>query len=155
MSLIGHNVVIIGGSSGMGFATARLAKDKGANVIIASRSSEKLQNAEKQLGNINTISVDISHESEIRDLFVGMEHVDHVFVSAAQPFLGKILETELETFRSEVDQRFWGSLYIVRSAAPKMKQGSITFITGQFSSTPVIGFVADQRLGSRISAHSR
>ena len=141
MSLLGNNVVIIGGSSGMGLATARLIKEQGANVIIASRSNEKLKHTAKQLGNIKTIAVDVAHESTIQALFEGMERVDHVFVSAARPLFGKILETELETFRSEVDQRFWGPLYIVRNAAPKMKQGSITFITGQFSSTPIIGAV--------------
>ena len=49
------------------------------------------------------------------------------------------MEARLETLRSDVDQRFWGPLYIVRSAAPKMVQGSITFLSGQLASTPNVG----------------
>ena len=40
-----YNILIIGGSSGMGLATAKLSIDNGFNVIIASRSQDKLDSA--------------------------------------------------------------------------------------------------------------
>ena len=45
MSLAGQKVVVIGGSSGIGLATAELAKREGAEVIIASRNAERLKAA--------------------------------------------------------------------------------------------------------------
>ena len=45
MQLAGKKVVVVGGSSGIGLATAELAKAEGAEVIIASRSAEKLKAA--------------------------------------------------------------------------------------------------------------
>ncbi len=148
MILQDANVVIIGGSTGIGFAMAKLAIEQGANVTIAGRSHEKLQRAAGQLCKGQTIVADIALESDIQALFGGMERVDHVFVSAGRPLFGKILETDLATFRSDADQRFWGLLYVVRNAAPKMRQGSITVITGLYASVPGVGAVVTSALQS-------
>jgi NAD(P)-dependent dehydrogenase (short-subunit alcohol dehydrogenase family) len=139
MILQGANVVIIGGSSGMGFATAKLAKQQGANVTIVSRSREKLQNAVQQLGNVQSVVADMTSESDVHEIFRALDRVDHVFISAGTWVDGKVVEADLETLRSEVNQRFWGPLYVVRSAAPKMIKGSITLLSGQLASTPDVG----------------
>ena len=56
MTLQGANIVIIGGCSGIGFETARLALQQGANVAIAGRSEEKLEKAKSHLtGNVRTV----------------------------------------------------------------------------------------------------
>jgi NAD(P)-dependent dehydrogenase (short-subunit alcohol dehydrogenase family) len=150
MILLGANVVIIGGSSGMGFATARLAKEQGAIVTIASRSREKLQNAVQQLGNVRAVVANISSESDVEEIFGELDRVDHVFISAGKWWGGKVVEANLETLRSEVEERFWGPLYIVRNAAPKMTQGSITFLGGQLASTPRAGAVVSAAMGAAI-----
>lgn len=136
MDLQGKTVVIIGGSSGMGFATAKLAMENRASIVIASRSQEKLADAVKKLGNIRAITADITREPDIQALFTALEHVDHIFVTTGEAFFGKIMETPLETFRNDVEQRFWGPLFVVRHAAPKMTQGSITFLSGLYGSKP-------------------
>ena len=155
MTLLGTNVVIIGGSSGMGFATAGLAKEHGANITIASRSSEKLRNAVQQLGNVRSVVADITREADVQEIFRGLDRVDHVFISAGTWLGGKVVETNLETFRAEVDQRFWGPLYIVRNAVPKMKHGSITFLTGQLASTPDAGSVVAAAMGAAVEVMAK
>jgi NAD(P)-dependent dehydrogenase (short-subunit alcohol dehydrogenase family) len=45
MLLAGQKVVVVGGSSGIGLATAELAKHEGADVIIASHNAERLNAA--------------------------------------------------------------------------------------------------------------
>jgi len=120
----------------MGLATAQLAKKEGAHVIIVSRSSEKLQRAVEQLGDVKAIAADMTNESDVERIFRDMDHVDHIFVSAGSYFGAKVIGTDLELFRSDVAQKFWGPLYIVRNAVPKMTNGSITFLTGQLASRP-------------------
>jgi NAD(P)-dependent dehydrogenase (short-subunit alcohol dehydrogenase family) len=45
-----QKVIVLGGSSGMGLATARLLAPEGAHVVIASRSCEKLDAALRAIG---------------------------------------------------------------------------------------------------------
>jgi NAD(P)-dependent dehydrogenase (short-subunit alcohol dehydrogenase family) len=45
MLLSGQKVVVVGGSSGIGLSTAELAKNEGAEVVIASRNAERLNAA--------------------------------------------------------------------------------------------------------------
>ena len=47
----GKKVVIIGGTSGMGLATAKMLLDGGARVVVTGRSKEGLESAQKELGN--------------------------------------------------------------------------------------------------------
>ena len=50
MLLAGKKVVVVGGSSGIGLATAELAKREGAEVIVASRNAERLNTIAGKLG---------------------------------------------------------------------------------------------------------
>jgi NADP-dependent 3-hydroxy acid dehydrogenase YdfG len=43
-------VVIIGGTSGVGLATAKMLLDRGARVVVTGRSKAGLESAQKELG---------------------------------------------------------------------------------------------------------
>lgn len=103
-----------------------------------------------ELGGAWTVVADIAREPDMQALFRDMERVDHIFISAGRPLFGKLLEAELETLRGDVDQRFWGVVYVVRHAAPKMRQGSITFLSGQFGSRPAIGATVTSAMNSAV-----
>src|SRR3984957_5180101 len=102
MLLDGKRVVIIGGSSGIGLETARLALAEGALVTIAGRSEERLRRAAASIllggDRLRFVVADLSDESSIRSLFAGENRVDHVFVPAGElrPGGGCLLKSELD-----------------------------------------------------------
>lgn len=67
MEISNSTIVITGGSSGLGFEMCRQFMEKGNNVIICSRSLEKLEEAKKLLPNLVIYKCDIAQKSECGD----------------------------------------------------------------------------------------
>lgn len=128
MSLDGKHVVIVGGTSGMGLATARRAAALGADVVAAGR--RRIEEREP-LDGVTPARVDTTDETSVRALFDEVGDVDHVFVSSSPGSPGPLLEQDLATARTFVDGKLLGSWMCARYAAPRMRTGgSITFVTG-------------------------
>ena len=136
MTLEGAQVVVVGGSSGIGLATAALARQYGAHVTIAGRSADRLRQAQQVLGDVRTVAADIASEAAVQNLFAGLDRVDHVLVSAGTLGNGRIVENDLTTLRRIVDERILGVIHVVRQARPRMTEGSLTFTSGSLSSRP-------------------
>ncbi len=134
-------VVIIGGSSGLGFAAAQLALKAWATVVIVGRSPEKLATAKHKLGDVRTEVADSSDEASIHRLFAGLPQVDHIFLSGGGAVFGKISDLSTERIQQVVQERVWAPIYLVRHAVPKMKGGSITLMSGSLASRPAPGGV--------------
>lgn len=134
-------IIIIGGSSGIGLETAELAIAQGAEVIIASRSEEKLKQAEELLGsNATSYRLDTTVEQDVRAFFEAVGSFDHLVVSAAETSGGPFLDTETSKFRQLFDNKFWGQYYAVKYGAPKISPtGSITLFSGVVAYKAMIG----------------
>jgi NAD(P)-dependent dehydrogenase (short-subunit alcohol dehydrogenase family) len=151
MRLEGRHLVIIGGSSGIGLETARLALAEGAFVTIAGRSEERLRRAAETLGNsravgtaggrVRLVVADVTDESSVRALFEGEPRVDHLFLPAGelQPGGDDVLGADLNGLRSILESRLVGAAYVVRQARPRMVGGSITLMSGLYSTRPARG----------------
>jgi NAD(P)-dependent dehydrogenase (short-subunit alcohol dehydrogenase family) len=141
MSLANQTVVVLGGSTGMGFATAKAAIADGASVVITGRSREKLQTAQSELGNrAKTAVLDVADETGTRKLFDELGPIDHIFVVAATVSFGLSLASSTEQLRPSMDTRFWGSLYAAKYGSAKMsKAGSITLMSGTSAQKPLPG----------------
>jgi NAD(P)-dependent dehydrogenase (short-subunit alcohol dehydrogenase family) len=141
MSLKDATVIILGGSSGIGLATAKAARTEGAQVIITGRSAERLQRARADLGDaVRTVALDVADETGTRAFFQDLNHVNHVFITAGTVSRDSRLALESETMRPAMDTRFWGALYAAKYAAPKMDgSGSITFMSGTAGRRPIAG----------------
>ncbi len=139
MRLDGQRVVIIGGSSGIGLAVARLAREEGASVTVGGRSEERLAEAVRTLGEVDTAPVDVADEASVRDFFAPISHIDHLVISAGTLGDGTIAGGDLDGLHAIVDQRIWGAVHAVRAAAPKMDGGSITMTSGGIVARPRVG----------------
>ncbi len=155
MQLKNRNVVIIGGSSGIGFATAELAQAEGATVTITGRDREKLDRAAQQLGAVKTAIVDITIEADVQKLMAQCDHIDHLVVLGASLASGKVTDASLEALGRPIQERIWGAVYAVRHAAPKMSDGSIMLMSGLFSTRPIAGMAMAATAVGGIEAMSR
>lgn len=79
--LVGKHVLVIGGSSGIGFAVAHAALAEVARVTIASSGAEKVRAAVARLGGGDAVrgeKLDVKQESEVKAFFERIETVDHL-----------------------------------------------------------------------------
>lgn len=134
MQLAGQKIVVVGGSSGIGLATAELAKKEGAEVVIASRSAEKLKTAADKLG-AKAIQTDVSSDDSVASLFKQCGAVDHVVVTAAQLKTGPFKTVAMEDVRATMEGKFWGAWRCARFAEIK-SGGSLTLVSGFLSIRP-------------------
>jgi NAD(P)-dependent dehydrogenase (short-subunit alcohol dehydrogenase family) len=141
MSLANNTVVILGGSSGIGLATAKAAKTEGARVVVTGRSSPRLQAAKAELGDdVRTVSLDVGDEAGTRALFSELERVDHLFITAGTVLFNPKLATDADSVRPALDTRFWGAFFAAKYAATKMGPGcSMTFMSGAAAIRPLRG----------------
>jgi NAD(P)-dependent dehydrogenase (short-subunit alcohol dehydrogenase family) len=134
MSLAGKTVVVVGGSSGIGLATAELAKQEGADVIIASRSAEKLNAATGTLG-VKGIVADVTSDDSVASLFRQCGPVDHVVVTAAQLKSGPFKSVAMDDVRGTMEGKFWGAWRCAKFSEIK-SGGSLTLVSGFLSIRP-------------------
>src|SRR5207253_5232129 len=115
---------VLGGSSGIGLATAKGAKAEGARIVITGRSAPRLEAARAELGgDVRAVALDVTDEAGTRALFDELDHVDHVFITAGAVALDPKLAASRESLRVALDTRFWGAFYAAKFAAPKVGTG--------------------------------
>jgi NADP-dependent 3-hydroxy acid dehydrogenase YdfG len=82
-ALVDSQVVIAGGSSGIGLGVARACLEAGAAVTLVGRSADRLAAARDTLGGRAAIvAADLTIEDDVRRVFADRA-VDHVVVTAA------------------------------------------------------------------------
>lgn len=142
MTLTGQRIVVIGGSSGMGLATARAAALAGAAVTVASSSRERVDAALAELpGGSAGAVLDVRDEAGVTALFERVGELDHVVYTAGDAFAPRRLaDLGLGDARAGFDVRFWGAVTVAKYAAPRLRPGgSITLTSGTVGQRPVPG----------------
>ncbi len=131
-TLESQNIVIIGGSSGVGLAVAKLIAARGGRVTIASRSLDRLENAAKEIGGDVQIGiVNTLEEGSVKDFFANLNDIDHLLCFAGDTMSGGVLTADIATARNAMESKFWGQFYVGRYGRPKIKPtGSLTFSSG-------------------------
>lgn len=134
-------VIMIGGSSGIGLESAKQLIAHGAEVVIASRSEDKLRNAKEQLGDRATAyTLDITQEQQVQSFFEKIGQFDHLVVSAAETSGGSFLQTDTAQARKLFENKFWGQYYAAKYGASKiLPNGSITLFSGVVAYKSMVG----------------
>jgi NAD(P)-dependent dehydrogenase (short-subunit alcohol dehydrogenase family) len=142
MDLDGKRVVIIGGSSGMGLATAAGAAAAGARVTIASSDQSRLDAALAALpGDCDGVVADARSEASLAKALAQIGELDHLVYTAGDSVAPRPLgEVTLADARRLFDVRFWGAVAAVKHAAPMIRPaGSVVLTSGTVAVRPSAG----------------
>jgi NAD(P)-dependent dehydrogenase (short-subunit alcohol dehydrogenase family) len=130
--LRGQTVVLIGGSAGIGLQTARLARAEGADVILAARNAQRLEQAAREVGARSTAAFDATDTDAVQRFFADLPTpIDHVLVTAGRPYYAPLADIDFAAARRSFDDHFWLALHVARLAAGKVRPGgTLLFMSG-------------------------
>ncbi|MGF6306770.1 NAD(P)-dependent dehydrogenase (short-subunit alcohol dehydrogenase family) [Bradyrhizobium sp. i1.8.4] len=143
MSLDGKRVIAIGGSSGIGFAVATLARERGAGVVIASSKAANVDAAVARLPGSAGSIVDLRDEASVSRFFDQVGSFDHLAITAGDwdlPVFAATRDLDLAAAREGLALRFWGALAAVKHGSRVIApNGSITLTGGLLAHRPQKG----------------
>jgi NAD(P)-dependent dehydrogenase (short-subunit alcohol dehydrogenase family) len=142
------NVIVVGGSSGMGKATALATIENGGKCMLVSRSKEKLDRAREYLlskvpeAQIETQTLDATSEADVRDFAAKLKPglYDGLVISAAgRAPHGPFTELPTEDARAMMESKFWSAYHCAKYISVKLSDGgSVVFVAGILNRRPGI-----------------
>jgi NAD(P)-dependent dehydrogenase (short-subunit alcohol dehydrogenase family) len=130
--LLGQTVLVIGGSAGIGLATARAVRAQGAEAILTARNPERLELAEDELGALSSAAFDASDSHALERFFDTLPvPIDHVLLSGSGPYYAPLPETDFDEVRRKIDRHLLLPVRVGLHSVGKVRSGgSLLFIAG-------------------------
>jgi dihydroanticapsin dehydrogenase len=155
-SLSGKVALVTGGSRGIGFSTAKVFSENGAQVVITSKDSTRLENSVSQLSNTIGITADIKNENDVKnviDQVVKKFGKIDILVNNAGVFpkIKKLHEIDESEWQEVLDVNLTGQFRFTKAAIPYLKKssGSIINISSDAGLKAYEGFNADAYSASK------
>jgi NAD(P)-dependent dehydrogenase (short-subunit alcohol dehydrogenase family) len=143
MTLDGKRIVLLGGSSGIGLATAQAAAREGASVVIASSRKTRVDQALATLptgaeGHV----LDVTDAAAVERMFGRLGGFDHLVFTAGETLqLGSLASTDVAAARRAFDLRYWGAYLAAKCGSGVIRAGgSIVFTSGTAGRRPRVGW---------------
>jgi len=149
-----NNVVVItGGSTGIGRATAIEFAKKNANIVLVSRNKEKLEKLEKELQKFN-VSVlvcicDVSDKYQVLEMtntvLEKYGSIDILINNAGFAIYGSVSELTIEEIQSQMETNYFGMIYCIKNFLPSMlekKSGHIVNVASVAASFGLPGIAS-------------
>jgi NAD(P)-dependent dehydrogenase (short-subunit alcohol dehydrogenase family) len=139
--LLGQTVVLLGGSAGIGYETARLAGAEGAEVVLVGRDQGRLERAGAELGAKSTAAFDATDPDLLQGFLRDLPgQIDHVLVTAGASYYAPLAEIDFSEARREIDAHVWLPMHLARDAVGKVRPGgSLIFMSGTGARRPGVG----------------
>lgn len=155
--LAGKKVVVLGGTSGFGLATAIAASDEGASVVVVSSSQQKVNEALSLLPKDKGFVADLGDEKQVEQLFKKIGEFDHLVFTAGDALnFSNLPALDIEKAKQSINLRFWGAVMAAKYGAPLIREGgSITLTTGAIGRRPRKGTAVIAGMASAIEGLTR
>jgi NAD(P)-dependent dehydrogenase (short-subunit alcohol dehydrogenase family) len=128
--LLGQAVLVIGGSSGIGLETARLARAKGADMILTARNPDRLHRAGLELG-ASIAAFDATDFDRLERFFDALPTpIDHLLITGPGRCYVSLDEFDLDAARRHLDAHLLLPLQVARHAASKIRPGGTLLYIG-------------------------
>lgn len=154
ISFTGRHVIITGGSSGIGLATATLLASRGAHVSLIARTASRLDDAESTLREahpgitVRTRSVDVADRDAVQRAISDLTEVDpergsgpcDVLITAAGlAHPGHFTDLRDDLFRETMEVDYFGTLWPIRAVVPSMLERGTGSVVGVSSAAALVG----------------
>lgn len=136
-------IVITGASSGIGLATARMAAERGARIVLAARSGDTLaeirRDIERAGGEALDVVADVGERAQVQAIaeraIARFGRIDTWVNNAGSSIFGRLEEVSDADSRRLFDTNFWGVVHGSLAAAPHLKaSGGVLINLGSVAS---------------------
>lgn len=162
MNITNKTVLVTGGGSGIGYATAKFLSEKGNKVIISGRNAEKLEKAAKEIG-LNYIVCDVTDGDSVKALVSKLEadysDLSVLINNAGVGFVYKLGEgaNAVEKSRQEFETNYFAPVRLIESLLPLLKkqpEAAIVNITSNSAFHPLVVLPTYSDAKAALHSHS-
>jgi NAD(P)-dependent dehydrogenase (short-subunit alcohol dehydrogenase family) len=156
--LKGKRVVLLGGTSGFGLATAKAAVAEGAEVVVVSSRQQRVDEALASLPAGSTgYAANLADEQQVKGLFEKIGEFDHLVFTAGETLqLNELSTVNMDDARQFFNIRYWGALMAAKYSSRYIRMGgSITLTNGTIGLRPWKGWTVAASITGAIEALTR
>jgi len=162
MNISNKTILITGGGSGIGYATAKFLREKGNKVIIVGRNSEKLEKAAKELG-LDYVICDVTDETAVKSLVAKLEanysDLSVLINNAGVGFVYKLGEgaNAVEKSKQEFETNYFAPVRLIEALLPLLKKqpdAAIVNITSNVAFHPLVVLPTYSDAKTALHSHS-
>ncbi len=130
LGIKGRRAIVTGGSSGIGFETARLLLEEGVRVLITGRNRDKLDKARDELakrtgGEVHAVAADMTKETDIAAMVDMAKQklggVDILVNNAGTMYSGRFAALKDDEMKTQLETKLFGFMRTIRAVYPMMK----------------------------------
>lgn len=122
--MAGRTSIVVGGASGIGWASARALADDGCRVVVADIDADAARDRAAELGDPHTAAhVDVTDEDSVARLFDSVGELDVAVNCAGFSNVGLITDMPVDQFRSVIDVCLTGAFIVTKHAGRQLREG--------------------------------